>query len=117
MLPPAIHRWDIAGAAGVVAITSGIVGIAALVVGFWYVRTTPTGLLQAMLFPVFNATVMTVAVLASQRILVNAGDGLVLITSIAVGGLTYFGSVMVSSKFLGYNAPSDLIGRVRGAMG
>lgn len=117
MLPPAIQTWELAGAAGVVAITTGITGVAALAFAFWYVRTTPAGLRQAVLFPAFNAVVMAIAVLAAQRVLGDASDLLVLVTSVAVGGIAYVGTVTMASRVLGYDAPSDLIRRVRGAMG
>lgn len=116
LLPPAISMWDIEGAAAVVAVTSVITSSVGLVVGLRYVHAKGREIFQALFFPAFNAAVMAVAVVAAGQLLEDFGDLFTLLATFVVGVAAYFGSVALSSKVLGYRAPSDLIGRVRGAV-
>jgi O-antigen/teichoic acid export membrane protein len=115
-LPYAISTWGIDGAAAVVAITSIITSGTGVVVGMRYAHARWVDVRQSLFYPACNGIAMGAAVVGIQVVLADSGALLQLILSVIVGVVVYFGSVALSSRLFGYQAPKDLVARVRDAV-
>ncbi len=113
MLYPAINQWGINGAAAVVALSGAITGTAAMAVSFRLVRATWSDVMQSLVYPIVNTAVMAIVVLALGYAMEGVGDILALAAMVIVGGITYFASVGVTSRYMGYRAAKDAISRVK----
>jgi len=114
MLYPAINRFGINGAAGVVALSFGATAAAVLIITMRRLTIRGAELFQSLGFPLLNSLVMAGAVLAARRLPIDQPTILSLVLLTIVGALAYGAAVGVSMKFFGYRAPSALIERLRG---
>jgi O-antigen/teichoic acid export membrane protein len=117
LLYPAITRFGIDGAAATVAIGGSVTGVVAVIVALRTVEATPRQARQALLYPLINTIAMTTVILGVAALLPNRPSFVSLVVLIAVGIATYLGAVVVSSRFLGYEAPRSILARVRTAPG
>jgi len=116
-LYPAIAAFGINGAAGVIVFSGLVSGVAALWLAFSMVHTTWPQIVQAILFPALNTAFMALGVLAVRFALFDDTTIVSFIVLVVSGGVAYAGAVFLSAKVLSYAAPSDLVARVRGAIG
>lgn len=117
MLYPAITTFGNEGAAGTVAVVGAMIGSVAVTTALRSVGATVDGVKQALLYPFLNALAMSAAVVGVGALLPNRPSLASLLILIAVGIVAYGTAVLVSARFLGYQAPRSILARVRSAPG
>ncbi|MCL1594637.1 MAG: oligosaccharide flippase family protein [Actinomycetia bacterium] len=115
-LYPAINAFGISGAALVIVLSGLITGTSALWLAFSFVKAKRSQLKQALLFPALNTALMSLAVVTTKLAFFHDETIVSFLVLVVTGGVTYLGAVFLSTRFIGYAAPSDLLKRVRGAM-
>lgn len=114
LLAPAINTYGLEGAAGAVALTGVVIGVAALIKVFGFVKASFSDVTQTVGYPILNTAVMAFFVVLAMRLLPNRPSALSFVLLAAVGMLTYSASVAITVKAGGYVAIRALIGRVKG---
>jgi len=113
-LLPAINRYGLEGAAAVVAVAGFITGVAALAWGFRLVRARSTEILQAVGYPALNSALMAAVVLGVGTLF--SSESLLSFLTLSIAGMAGYGvAVLVSIRFIKYEAPSKLLERVQKA--
>lgn len=115
LLYPAINAFGINGAAGAVLIAGVIPSIFELQLAFSRVHATRREMLQALAFPALNGAAMATVVLALRFAFFEDPNVVSLAVLTVSGTLAYLGAVFLSTKMLGYCAPTDLLKRIQQA--
>jgi O-antigen/teichoic acid export membrane protein len=114
LLYPAVDRFGINGAAGLVVISYGVGTSALLILSVRRLGIAAADVFQSLGFPLLHGLAMAAVVLAARNLPIDRPSAVSFVVLTIIGALAYFAAVGVSMRFFGYQAPSAFFARLRG---